>query len=83
MNSVNSVKLKLSKGAPNGNLLGTHAENREYFKSDIITILEYTRDARLICFPEDGASLSKTFSFYPLRDCLMCALGGHRRIDKP
>lgn len=34
--------------------LGPHAENYEYFKSNIIAILEYTRDARLNYFPEDG-----------------------------
>lgn len=37
--------------------LGPHAENYEYFKSNIITILEYTRDARLNYFPEDGVSI--------------------------
>lgn len=36
--------------------LGPHAENYEYFKSNIISILEYTRDARLNYFPEDGVS---------------------------
>lgn len=34
--------------------LGPHAENYEYFKSNIIAILETTRDARLNYFPEDG-----------------------------
>lgn len=34
--------------------LGPHAENYEYFKSNIIAILEATRDARLNYFPEDG-----------------------------
>ena len=34
--------------------LGPHAENYEYFKSNIIAILEYTRDARLNYFLEDG-----------------------------
>ncbi|KAL8689385.1 MAG: hypothetical protein Q9218_004937 [Villophora microphyllina] len=39
--------------------LGPHAENYEYFKSNIITILEYTRDARLKYFPEDGRFISE------------------------
>lgn len=34
--------------------LGPHAENYDYFKDNIISILEYTRDARLHYFPEDG-----------------------------
>ena len=36
--------------------LGPHAENYEYFKSNIITILEATRDARHNYYPEDGVS---------------------------
>ncbi|KAL8934252.1 MAG: hypothetical protein Q9216_005994, partial [Gyalolechia sp. 2 TL-2023] len=39
--------------------LGPHAENYEYFKSNIIAILEYTRDARLNYFPEDGRFISE------------------------
>ncbi|KAL8926496.1 MAG: hypothetical protein Q9172_001746 [Xanthocarpia lactea] len=39
--------------------LGPHAENYEYFKSNIITILEATRDARLNYFPEDGPFISE------------------------
>ncbi|KAI4260572.1 MAG: hypothetical protein L6R42_004003, partial [Xanthoria sp. 1 TBL-2021] len=39
--------------------LGPHAENYEYFKSNIIAILEATRDARLNYFPEDGPFISK------------------------
>ena len=34
--------------------LGPHAENYEYFKSNIIAILEATRDARQNYFPDDG-----------------------------
>ena len=41
--------------------LGPHAENYEYFKSNIITILEATRDARLNYFPEDGVRKSILF----------------------
>lgn len=43
--------------------LGPHAENYEYFKSNIIAILEYTRDARLNYFPEDGVSCPHGFLF--------------------
>ncbi|KAL8918120.1 MAG: hypothetical protein Q9208_007562 [Pyrenodesmia sp. 3 TL-2023] len=39
--------------------LGPHAENYEYFKSNINAILEYTRDARLNYFPEDGRFISE------------------------
>ncbi|KAL8725702.1 MAG: hypothetical protein Q9181_006313, partial [Wetmoreana brouardii] len=39
--------------------LGPHAENYEYFKSNVITILEATRDARLNYFPEDGRFVSE------------------------
>ncbi|KAL8729997.1 MAG: hypothetical protein Q9166_004320 [cf. Caloplaca sp. 2 TL-2023] len=39
--------------------LGPHAENYEYFKSNIIAILEATRDARLNYFPEDGRFISE------------------------
>ncbi|KAL9602441.1 MAG: hypothetical protein Q9219_001865 [cf. Caloplaca sp. 3 TL-2023] len=39
--------------------LGPHAENYEYFKSNVISILEYTRDARLNYFPEDGRFISE------------------------
>ncbi|CAL8576840.1 hypothetical protein XPA_002706 [Xanthoria parietina] len=39
--------------------LGPHAENYEYFKSNIIAILETTRDARLNYFPEDGPFISE------------------------
>lgn len=39
--------------------LGPHAENYEYFKSNIIAILEHTRDARLNYFPEDGRFISE------------------------
>ena len=41
--------------------LGPHAENYEYFKSNIIAILEATRDARLNYFPDDGVSQSAIF----------------------
>ncbi|KAL8803495.1 MAG: hypothetical protein Q9200_006186 [Gallowayella weberi] len=44
--------------------LGPHAENYEYFKRNIITILEATRDARLKYFPEDG--VSQAFRVVPL-----------------
>ncbi|KAL8827771.1 MAG: hypothetical protein Q9170_006883, partial [Blastenia crenularia] len=39
--------------------LGPHAENYEYFKDNIIAILEYTRDARLKYHPEDGRFISE------------------------
>ncbi|KAL9592084.1 MAG: hypothetical protein Q9179_007074, partial [Wetmoreana sp. 5 TL-2023] len=39
--------------------LGPHAENYEYFKSNVIAILEATRDARLNYFPEDGRFVSE------------------------
>ncbi|KAL8784727.1 MAG: hypothetical protein Q9213_003824 [Squamulea squamosa] len=39
--------------------LGPHAENYEYFKSNIINILEATRDSRLNYFPEDGPFISE------------------------
>ncbi|KAL8834411.1 MAG: hypothetical protein Q9176_007498 [Flavoplaca citrina] len=39
--------------------LGPHAENYEYFKSNIIAILEATRNARLNYFPDDGPFISK------------------------
>ncbi|KAL8682657.1 MAG: hypothetical protein Q9186_001344 [Xanthomendoza sp. 1 TL-2023] len=39
--------------------LGPHAENYEYFKRNIITILETTRDARLKYYPDDGPFISK------------------------
>ncbi|KAL8946948.1 MAG: hypothetical protein Q9222_006720 [Ikaeria aurantiellina] len=39
--------------------LGPHAENYEYFKDNVIAILEATRDARLRYFPEDGRFISE------------------------
>ena len=36
--------------------LGPHAENYEYFKDNIIKILEATKQARLDYHPEDGVS---------------------------
>ncbi|KAL8801326.1 MAG: hypothetical protein Q9182_004532 [Xanthomendoza sp. 2 TL-2023] len=39
--------------------MGPHAENYEYFKRNIITILEATRDARLNYFPDDGPFISE------------------------
>ncbi|KAL8967294.1 MAG: hypothetical protein Q9183_002988 [Haloplaca sp. 2 TL-2023] len=40
--------------------LGPHAENYEYFKSNIITILEATRDARHNYYPEDGPFINES-----------------------
>ncbi|KAL8638359.1 MAG: hypothetical protein Q9228_004485 [Teloschistes exilis] len=39
--------------------LGPHAENYEYFKKNVISILEVTRDARRNYFPEDGRFISE------------------------
>lgn len=48
--------------------LGPHAENYEYFKSNVIAILEYTRDARLNYFPEDGVRCHPPFRLLFLFD---------------
>ncbi|KAL8700487.1 MAG: hypothetical protein Q9224_000946 [Gallowayella concinna] len=39
--------------------LGPHAENYEYFKRNIIKILETTRDARMKYYPDDGPFISE------------------------
>lgn len=36
--------------------LGPHAENYDWFKDNLIGVLEKTRDGRLNYFPEDGVS---------------------------
>ncbi|KAL9026501.1 MAG: hypothetical protein Q9196_004837 [Gyalolechia fulgens] len=46
--------------------LGPHAENYEYFKSNIIAILECTRDARRNYFPEDGPAITRRYPFLSL-----------------
>ena len=42
--------------------LGPHAENYEYFKDNVISILEATKEARLAYHPEDGVSALPTLS---------------------
>lgn len=46
--------------------LGPRAENYDYFKSNIIAILEEHQDSRLDYFPRDGVRSLESLCFHPV-----------------
>lgn len=52
------IEADASHQAISSYFLGPRAENFEYLRSNILTILEEQRDTRLDYFPEDGVSVS-------------------------
>ena len=57
-NNHSKVEGDASHQAISSYFLGPRAENFEYLRSNILTILEEQRDTRLDYFPEDGVSVS-------------------------